>query len=171
MKLKVIETTLERLPRQVELYNKIFDTLTLVCSQRLVSKAKEKIPEWWGIQIPLNDNNVPFGVRFEKERDPQPNENVDLRSLVKLTWKNEAISSRNSIKQILIHINVKYWYRQQLLLICYLEKNYCWMTNTTGRVIKINHGKVQIKRGTSSPIIVYSCIKTIFVSNHPQDEI
>ncbi|MFX4263573.1 sce7726 family protein [Pelotomaculum propionicicum] len=44
--------TLDRLPRQAELYNKIFDSITLVCSQRLIAKAKDKIPEWWGIQIP-----------------------------------------------------------------------------------------------------------------------
>lgn len=84
--------TLERLPSQVELYNKIFDVLTIVCSQRLISKAKKKIPEWWGIQIPIADDNVPGGVRFEKERDPQPNEHVDLRSLIELTWKEEAIA-------------------------------------------------------------------------------
>jgi hypothetical protein len=84
--------TLDRLPRQVELYNKIFDSLTLVCSHKLVSKAKDKIPEWWGIQIPLYDNDTPFSIRFEKERDPQPNEHVDLRSLIELTWKEEAIT-------------------------------------------------------------------------------
>lgn len=84
--------TLERLPRQIDLYNKIFDVITLVCSARLISKAKEKIPAWWGIQIPVTDDNMSHGVRFEIERDPQPNELVDLRSLVELTWKEEAIN-------------------------------------------------------------------------------
>jgi len=84
--------TLERLPRQVELYNKIFDKLTLVCSPRLISKAKEMLPDWWGIQITLADITMPEGVRLEKERDPQPNEHVDLRSLIELTWKEEAIN-------------------------------------------------------------------------------
>jgi hypothetical protein len=84
--------TLERLPHQVELYNKIFDTITLVCSQRLISKAKEKIPDWWGIQIPVPDNTAPDGILFKTERNPQPNQDVDLRSLVELTWKEEAIN-------------------------------------------------------------------------------
>jgi len=83
--------TLERLHRQVGLYNKIFDTITLVCSPRLLSKAKEIIPEWWGIQVPLADKNMPTGIRFETEREPQLNQYVDLRSLVELTWKEEAI--------------------------------------------------------------------------------
>jgi len=84
--------TLERLPHQAKLYNKIFDKITLVCSPRLISRAKGQIPEWWGIQIPFADDGVPGGIRIENERDPQPNEEVDLRSLVELTWKAEAIT-------------------------------------------------------------------------------
>lgn len=84
--------TLDRLPRQIESYNKIFDTVTLVCSARLVEKAKNMIPDWWGIQIPISDNSTELGVSFKIERDPQVNDHVDLRSLVELTWKNEAIS-------------------------------------------------------------------------------
>lgn len=84
--------TLDRLPRQIEQYNKIFDTVTLVCSPKLIAKAVDIIPEWWGIQIPLTDENESGKVWFEIERDPQPNEHVDLRSLVELTWKKEAIS-------------------------------------------------------------------------------
>jgi hypothetical protein len=84
--------TLERLPRQIELYNKIFDEITLVCSQRLISKAKDKVPSWWGIQIPFVDSNATQGVRFEVEREAKQNNHVDPRSLIELTWKEEAIS-------------------------------------------------------------------------------
>lgn len=83
--------TLERLPRQVKLYDKIFDTITLVCSHRLVSKARRIISPWWGIQIPLPDSTSPTGVRFEVEREADLNQQVDLRSLIELTWKQEAI--------------------------------------------------------------------------------
>lgn len=83
--------TLDRLPRQIELNNKIFDYITLVCSPRLVDKAKMLIPEWWGVQIPLEDKDAPGGIRLELEREPEPNENVDIRDLVELTWKEEAI--------------------------------------------------------------------------------
>src|SRR5690554_5074540 len=47
--------TLDRLPRQIELNNKIFDYITLICSCRLVANARKRIPEWWGIQIPVED--------------------------------------------------------------------------------------------------------------------
>lgn len=83
--------TLERLPRQAALYSKVFDTVTLVCCQRLISKAKDIIPDWWGIWIPVVDQDIPSGIRFEVERKPQINQQVDVRSLLELTWKREAI--------------------------------------------------------------------------------
>ncbi|MHB9131678.1 MAG: sce7726 family protein [Armatimonadota bacterium] len=84
--------SVDRLPRQVELYSKIFDTVTLVCSQRLLTKAKEIIPDWWGIQIPVVDDCAPEGVSFIAERPVEYNDTVDIRSVVELTWKEEAIA-------------------------------------------------------------------------------
>lgn len=84
--------TLDRLPRQIELNNKIFDYITLVCSPRLVEHARRRVPECWGIQIPFQDESIPGGVRIEVEREPKPNHDVDIRSLVELTWKEEAIT-------------------------------------------------------------------------------
>ncbi|WP_434132130.1 sce7726 family protein [Sporomusa sphaeroides] len=84
--------TLERLPRQAELYNKIFDTVTIVCSQRWVEKVKDKIPDWWGILIPRIDENDQSTINFERERQALHNPHVDLRSLVELTWKDEALA-------------------------------------------------------------------------------
>ncbi len=84
--------TLDRLPRQIELNNKIFDCITLVCSSRLVTNAMKLIPDWWGIQIPFEDISVPGGVRLEVEREAKPNKDVDIRNLVELTWKEEAIN-------------------------------------------------------------------------------
>lgn len=83
--------TLDRISRQVEHNNKIFDYITLVCSSCLITTARKRIPECWGIQIPVKDESVPGGVRIETEREPKPNENVEIRNLVELTWKEEAI--------------------------------------------------------------------------------
>ncbi len=84
--------TLERLPRQVELYNKIFDTMTLVASIRWLHKIYKIIPEWWGVMVPYPDDTVETGVSFRLERSAQNNLGVELRSLVELTWKDEALS-------------------------------------------------------------------------------
>lgn len=84
--------TLERLPNQIEMYNKIFDTVTLVCSPKLVAKAQALIPDWWEIILPISDESEPSGVRFETDRLGKENPAVDIRSLIELTWKEEAIS-------------------------------------------------------------------------------
>lgn len=84
--------SIERLPRQVELYGKIFDKVTLVCSKRLLSKAIAIIPTWWGLQIPFTDVHTPAGVSFAIERQAGTNDSVDIRCVVELTWKNEAIA-------------------------------------------------------------------------------
>lgn len=84
--------TLARLPRQIELYNKMFDYITLICSPRLLTNARDLIPNWWGIVIPYPDKDISTGIRFEIEREPVFNDNVDVRSLVELTWKKEAIN-------------------------------------------------------------------------------
>lgn len=84
--------TVERLPRQVELYGKVFDTMTLVCSSRLLAKATTLTPHWWGIQVPHADDTAPGGVAFEEVRIPGINEAVDIRCLVELTWKEEALA-------------------------------------------------------------------------------
>lgn len=84
--------TLDRLPRQIELNNKIFDYITLVCSSRLIANARKKIPEYWGLQVPVEDKKAPGGVRIEVEREPKRNEAIDIRSIVELTWKEEAIN-------------------------------------------------------------------------------
>lgn len=84
--------TLDRLPKQVSLYNKIFDTATLVCSERWLKKAPDKIPFWWGIMVSIPDPNAQCGVRLDEVRPKQVNHDVDLRSLIELTWKEEALS-------------------------------------------------------------------------------
>lgn len=84
--------TLNRLPSQIEFYNKIFDYITLVCSYRLVANAKKMIPEFWGIQTPVKDSNACGGIRLEIEREPGHNNYVEIRNLVELTRKEEAIN-------------------------------------------------------------------------------
>src|SRR5690625_4537558 len=41
--------TLERLPIQSKFYSKVFDTVTLVVSEKHIEKATKLVPDWWGI--------------------------------------------------------------------------------------------------------------------------
>jgi hypothetical protein len=47
--LKSERDTLARLADQAELYNQVFDRMTLVTAKRHLDKASSQIPSWWGI--------------------------------------------------------------------------------------------------------------------------
>lgn len=77
---------LERLPAQMDLYNKVFDTLTLVISEKHYDNAIEIIPEWWGLFcIKKNKKEVSLKV----VRNPIQNINVEPINVAQLLWKDE----------------------------------------------------------------------------------
>ena len=77
--------TLERLPSQIEFYNKFSDEITLVVSEQHYSKAKELIPDWWGIECATPKSET--SIVLSSERKPKQNEEVDVFSLTQLLWK------------------------------------------------------------------------------------
>lgn len=81
--------TLERLPRQIDFYGKVFDTMSIVCSKKWVSRARGLIPYWWGIIIAEEDSSGQ--VILHRRRKEYLNKKTDTRSILELTWKNEAI--------------------------------------------------------------------------------
>lgn len=89
---------LERLPSQMDSYNKIFDTITIVVSEKHISKVIEIIPEWWGIYYVEKQENY---IKLSKERDAIENSETDLLSLTQLLWRNELLEllSLNGIKK------------------------------------------------------------------------
>ncbi len=87
--LKSNSDTLDRLPRQVEIYSKIFDRMTLVVGDRHAEKAMEIVPHWWGcIVASLGEG----GIALRSERKPHRNPNLDPNILVQMLWKQEAIA-------------------------------------------------------------------------------
>lgn len=89
---------LERLPSQMDSYNKIFDTITIVVSEKHISKVIEIIPEWWGVYYVEKQENY---IKLSKERDAIENSETDLLSLTQLLWRNELLEllSLNGIKK------------------------------------------------------------------------
>lgn len=86
--LKSERDNLERLPHQIKFYNKVFDTVTLVTSEKHYKKAIEIVPDWWGIQcITNNDENI----CIKTVRKENQNNNIDAFSLAQLLWKNELL--------------------------------------------------------------------------------
>ena len=82
--------TLERLPRQREAYNRVFDTVTVLTASRFIEGLEDIIPEWWGVtRAEMKDDGK---VEFLTYRQPQQNPNIDPLALAQLLWRDEAIT-------------------------------------------------------------------------------
>lgn len=71
--------TLERLPRQMTYYNKLFQRMTIVSSRKFYNDIRELVPKWWGIQVISAD-----GTRIIKKRKGRKNKHQDKDILLKL---------------------------------------------------------------------------------------
>lgn len=88
--LKSERDTLERLPNQRDLYNMVFDRVTLVVAENHRNAALEIIPNWWGVFIA---HQLKGGcVEINQERESGFNEYLDPEALCAFLWRNEAIA-------------------------------------------------------------------------------
>lgn len=81
--------SLKRLPRQMKMYSEILDYVTLVVGQRHAANAEPTIPNWWGIQVALYDQDRK--VRLDNVRQPSENPSPEKLAIAKLLWRDEAI--------------------------------------------------------------------------------
>lgn len=79
---------LDRLVHQVEFYNKVFDTVTLVVSETHLPKAEKIIPHWWGIDCVYKKKTK---YSLKTIRKPRRNRETDEYELSQLLWKEELI--------------------------------------------------------------------------------
>lgn len=87
--LKSERDTLQRLPRQIELYNRVFDRAILVTGKRHLQKAKDYVPPWWGIIIASwRKDEVLLSFARKARRNP----NIDPYLLARLLWRAEALA-------------------------------------------------------------------------------
>lgn len=80
---------LERLPSQIESYNSLFDTMTIVLSEVHLSKARKIVPKWWGIECVVRKKT---GIALKVVRKPKVNSKVKSFELTQLLWKQELIA-------------------------------------------------------------------------------
>lgn len=88
--LKSERDTLERLPAQAELYNQVFDRVTLVIAERHVTKAAGIIPDWWGVSLACG--SAAKGVTLDHERRPDRNPVSQPIQIARLLWRAEALA-------------------------------------------------------------------------------
>lgn len=80
--------TLERLPLQMNNYNKVFDRMTIVTQRKYIDKVRKIVPKWWAIWL-VTKYKGKFNIR--EIRKGRLNKEIDLQSLSHLLWKDEAI--------------------------------------------------------------------------------
>lgn len=86
--IKSEKDTLERLPAQLQGYNRTLDFVTLVTAENHLCGAQEIVPAWWGITVATQSSGpVRLGVVREAARNPD----VDPMALAQLLWKDEVI--------------------------------------------------------------------------------
>lgn len=82
--------TLERLPKQCETYNKVFDTITILTASKYIDGIIDIVPSWWGItRAEMDEDGV---VYLFPVRTPLENPDIDSISVAQLLWREEAIS-------------------------------------------------------------------------------
>ena len=87
--IKSDQDTLQRLPEQMDVFNSVFDKMTLVVGKNHLYQAINMVPEWWGIIVAkINENG---SVIFNVIRGEEFNKNQDSVSIARLLWREEAL--------------------------------------------------------------------------------
>jgi hypothetical protein len=85
--IKSPQDRLDRLPKQVEIYNRVLDEAIIVAAGRHTTRVQQFVPGWWGIVVVEGEAN---GPRLVFERLPRRNPLIDPFSVSQLLWRDEA---------------------------------------------------------------------------------
>ncbi|MBO0360647.1 sce7726 family protein [Hymenobacter sp. BT186] len=81
--------TLNRLPGQLEVYNQIFDRITVVCGPKHLGKLEEYLPEYIGLMV---TKNLDGKWELVTIRESSQNPNRTAYMIASLLWHEEAKS-------------------------------------------------------------------------------
>jgi hypothetical protein len=82
--------SLTRLETQVPSYNKVFDYMILVASERHVQRyVQGHVPDWWGIVVAEQRHGK---IQLREHRKATRNKELDPFILASLLWKDEALA-------------------------------------------------------------------------------
>ena len=87
--IKSDQDTLQRLPEQMNIFNAVFDKVTLVVGKSHLYNAINMIPDWWGIIVAKADPNG--SITFNVIREGENNKGQDGVSVARLLWREEAL--------------------------------------------------------------------------------
>jgi hypothetical protein len=87
--IKSDQDTLKRLAVQASIYNKIFDTVTIIVTHHHLEEIETLVPAWWGIILAERNDNR--SLRLQLWRDEGLNESHDPFALAQLLWRDEVL--------------------------------------------------------------------------------
>ncbi len=87
--IKSDQDTLKRLPEQMDIFNAVFDKMTLIVGKNHLYEAINIVPDWWGIVIAKTNSNG--SVVFSRIRRTEINKNQNSVSVARLLWREEAL--------------------------------------------------------------------------------
>jgi hypothetical protein len=82
--------TLKRLPRQIEIYGKVFDRMTLVVGDKHAERATSIVPPWWGCVVAAETDS---GVALTVKRLGHVNPDPDAAVVVQMLWRHEIVAA------------------------------------------------------------------------------
>jgi hypothetical protein len=87
--IKSDQDTLLRLPEQIQVYNSVFDKITLVVGKNHLYEAIKMVPDWWGLMVAKVNTNG--DVVFNTIRKEEVNNKQNQLSVARLLWREEAL--------------------------------------------------------------------------------
>jgi hypothetical protein len=82
--------TLQRLKRQIRWYNRVFDHLTIVTTEKHLSAIAQTIPIFWGIYVVKNELDS-SSFQIEIVRASEPNPKLEPYAIAQFLWRDEAL--------------------------------------------------------------------------------
>lgn len=92
--IKSARDNLNRLPLQIDFYNKNLDTVTIVASENHIDAISKMVPNWWGVSRAKYTRDK---LKISKLNLAKQNPNVDCKAIIQLLWKEEALDILNEL--------------------------------------------------------------------------
>jgi hypothetical protein len=86
--IKSASDNLERLPRQQEVYKKVFERMTLVVDEKHAQEAVKIVPSCWGLIVVGIRGGVPYADEIWPARK---NIEIEPLAMAQLLWREEAL--------------------------------------------------------------------------------
>lgn len=87
--IKAGKDNLNRLPAQVEAYDKVFEYSWVVTTQKHLAKVRAAVPRGWGVMVAQADET---GIGLKQVRSAKRNGRRDPMHLARLLWRNELLA-------------------------------------------------------------------------------